>query len=107
MKWIQAGSYLIQPTQQKVPVVEIFTNLNKPQPLAVVYNPKQEHALLFRDDKVGIILDYLDPMSIRLFDHAKEIAVCEVDEARQRVRYYYRVPLQRTKRVLDIRCQSE
>ena len=106
MKWIQAGSFLVQPTQQNVPVIEIFTDLGDPTSVALVYNPKQEHALLFRDDKTGIILDYLDPKTIKLFDLASEAAVCEMDEKTQRVRYYYRAPIQRIKEKLNIKLMK-
>ena len=101
MKWIQAGSFLVQPTQQNVPVIEIFTALGKPHPLALVYNSKQKHALLFRDETEGIILDYLDLRSIKYFEQAKEVAICEMDESTQRVRYYYRVPVQRVQNQLN------
>ena len=105
MEWIQAGSFLVQPTQQNVPVVELFTDLDEPMPIALVYNPEQEHALLFRDDKIGIILDYLDAKTIQLFNQASEVAVCEMDEKNQNVRYYYRVPIQRVKEQLDIQLK--
>ena len=49
MKWIQAGSYLVQPTHQNIPVIEFFSNLDEPQPIALVYNPEQEHALILRN----------------------------------------------------------
>ena len=106
MKWLQAGSYLVQPTQQNIPVIEIFTDLDAPAEVALVYNPKQEHALLFRNDKVGIILDYLDSKAIKLLDKATEAAVCEMDEKTQRVRYYYRVPIQRVKEKLNIQLMT-
>ena len=106
MKWLQAGAYLVQPTQQKVPVIEIFTDLDNPTAVALVYNPKQEHALLFRDDKVGIVLDYMDSKTIKLLNQASEAAVCGMDEKTQRVRYYYRVPVQRVKEKLNIQLMT-
>lgn len=107
MKWMQLESFLVQPTQQNVPVIEIFTDLDKPKPLALVYNPLQEHALLFRDDKIGLILDYLDPKSIQLFNQASEVAVCEIDEEKECVRNYYRVPLKKVTDKLNIQLMTK
>ena len=107
MKWIQAGAYLVQPTKQNIPVIEIFTDLKKPHPLALVYNPKQNHALLFRSKTLGIILDYLDSKSIECFNRATEVAVCEMDKNTQNVLHYYRIPIQRVQDQLDVQLLTK
>lgn len=107
MEWVQVGTFLLQPTRQNIPVVEIFVNLGKPTAGVLVYNSKQEHALLFRDDKMGIILDYLDPKTIKLLDQASEVAVCEMDEKTLQVRHYYRAALQRVTKKLDIQLTTK
>ncbi len=107
MDWLQAGTFLIQPTKQNIPVIEMYTHLDEPKPTALIYNPQQEHALLFRNEEVGIVLDYLNPKSLALFNKAKEVAVCEMDPKTQQVRYYYRLPIRRVKDKLNIQLMMK
>ena len=93
----------MQATKQNIPVIEIFSNLDKPEKSVLVYHPGQEQALLVRNAENGVNLDYLNPQTMEVFEKAEEASVCELDTETEEVRYYYRIPIQRVDKEIDIK----
>lgn len=101
MKWIQAGSYLIQPTKEGIPVVEIPSIAGMPKNASIVYDGGK-HALFFRNEEVGMILDCLNNGVKALLDSVEEVAICEMSVETGNVAPIYRVPVIHSKDKLDI-----
>ena len=102
MKWIQAGSYLIQPTKEGVPVVEIASVNGMPEDAAIVYNGG-DHALFFRNHELGIILDCLNEGAKVLLNGVSEAAICETSIETGNVAPIYRVPVMHYDDKIDIK----
>ena len=102
MQWIQAGSYLIQPTKEGIPVVEIPSVSGMPKDAAIVYNGG-DHALFFRNSELGIILDFLNEGVKVLLNEATEAAICETSVETGNVAPIYRVPVMHHVDKIDIK----
>jgi len=92
MQWIQAGSYLIQPTKEGIPVIEIASVSGMPKDASIVYNGG-DHALFFRNHELGIILDCLNEVAKGLLNNVSEAAICETSLETGNVAPIYRVPV--------------
>ena len=106
MKWIQAGSYLIQPTEEGIPVAEIPSVPGMPQDAVVVYDGG-EHALFFRNKKEGIILDFLNDLVKEMLMKAETMAICEISAESGAVAPIYRVPIIRSEEKINIETYRE
>lgn len=92
MQWVQASYYLIQATKQNKPVVELLDVGDEPTDPVLLYDGKN-HALLYRNNQTGVILDYLDPRAQVLLKQSTSVAVCEFNPQTQDVRRLYDVPV--------------
>ena len=101
MKWIQAGSFLIQPTEEGIPVFTLHSLPDKPEQAFMIYNGG-DHALFFRNKKVGMILDYLNPSAVEVLNQAQEAAICEVDPETDNMAPLYRIPVLHITQEMDI-----
>ncbi len=90
MQWVQASYYLFQVTKQNKPVVELPDVGSEPTDPILFYDGKA-HALLYRNEQTGIILDYLDPRAQTLLKQSETITVCEFDFQKDTVRRLYDV----------------
>ena len=59
-QWYQAGAYLVQPTTDGKLVFELPSIVGEPSDACIFYDGN-EHALLYRNEANGIILDYINP----------------------------------------------
>ncbi|MBE6449448.1 MAG: hypothetical protein E7013_01950 [Alphaproteobacteria bacterium] len=59
-QWLLAGAYLVQPTEDGKLVFELPSIADAPSNACLFYDGN-EHALLYRNEQNGIILDYINP----------------------------------------------
>lgn len=106
MEWIQAGSYMVQPTAESLPVVEITSQPGQPKDACVVYDGG-EHALFFRNKEKGVILDYINPAVRSLLYSAEEVGILEASPSSDNVSPIYRVPVIHHSKKLDIQLSRK
>lgn len=106
MKWIQAGSYAIQPTKEGIFVLEIPSSDTKTDLPTLIYD-NGEHALLYRNQESGMVLDYIHPKVRNDLYNAKEVAVCEYDLEKDEVSDFYRIPVQQVPNIAVKLFQSK
>lgn len=106
MKWVQAGSYIIQPTEEGIPVAEIPSIPGMPKDAMVVYDGG-EHALFFRNKTEGIILDFLNDVVKDMLMKADKMAICEISKETGNVAPIYRVPIIHSKEKINVQTYKK
>lgn len=102
MEWVQAGIYLIQPTEQGRLVFELpAVDDSEPEESYFFYDGK-EHALLYRNKQKGVVLDYINPAIREKLFAADKVTFLEYDIEKDNVVRTYDVPL---KQVPNINVQ--
>lgn len=75
-KWHQAGCFLVQPTTSGKLVFEVPSISDEPNKACLFYDGN-EHALLYRNEKNGIVLDYVNPAVRSDLKQSKEAFIME------------------------------
>lgn len=105
MNWVQAGMYFIQPTKQSQLVFEVEPiDENEPKDPLLVYDGN-EHAVLYRNQEKGLILDYINPQIRSDLFKAQTVDFCEYDAKKEDIVRIYTVPIKHVKK-LDVRMFS-
>ena len=96
MQFYQAGFFIIQPTKQGIPIFQIPSLDGEPKNAYLSYDGK-EHALLYRNDKCGMVLDYLNPHARQILSSSKKAFMIEFDVNTEELKRSYYVQIKQEK----------
>ncbi len=100
MEWKQATDYQILHTRDNklMFVIPASKENKKPQTPHLIYDGK-DHALLYKDEKQGVVLDYIAKQCSKELLNATDVFICEYDIANKKVQNTYVANVNKVKRL--------